>query len=193
MRLDWDDENLIIALRGLGWDGPAFAKALIKKILTEEMLRVKKKLKKKVKYDVRVPPWGPSGESKDIYLRVAEALRVEEVRGATFVRVHAAGDEGDHKQGIQGSRGGFIASIVARGRKSTGYPSDLPGMVRSSTKYYTHVGRAGDIAWFRLKRHPGFKDTLDFMKEIEQGATRRWKTEPDELLKFLKKYGFQEV
>jgi len=189
-RINWDDSETMKALERLGYEGPKYLRAFIHNLAERAIEDVRISLKKFAgpPANIVVPAGGGYEQSKNIYVRVGESLKVVAEPGTTFFRV---GSE-PFPDGVRGQRGGKIAAIVSGGMKSFEYPTGagkLPNFLRSSTAYYMKGNKAVDssVLMKNKRRHPGFKKTYDYVSEIGQNMNERYQREIDERLEFLMK------
>lgn len=177
-RLDWNDKALWDLIDVLDRDGPTELTKVLGELLEMKMQEVKKHLKKMAGPlgAVKVPSWGGSGVSQDIYTTVADSLQVFQVPGTGFHRLQSGEGRRDYIEGITGSRGGKLAKIVAGGMRSFPYPDNLPRMVRSSVRHYSRTGEAGDYSAKMLMKgkHPGFNRTFDYTMWVEKEMRDNW-------------------
>tara|TARA_Y100001963_G_scaffold31837_1_gene43929 strand:- start:36488 stop:37153 length:666 start_codon:yes stop_codon:yes gene_type:complete len=178
-RINWDDQQLWELINVLNRDGPTELNKILGELLEAKCQEVKKIIKDMAGplKNIVVPPWGGSGQSPNIYTKVADSLNVFQVPGTSFHRLQSGASKSEYIDGIIGSRGGQLAKIVAGGMKSFPYPENLPRMVRSSTTHYARTGMAGDYsAGMMLKRkHPGFKRTMDYTVWVEEEMKKDWR------------------
>ena len=178
-----NDAALKMALRRLGKTGENALDGFMQLITEEQVKVMQKELKSKAGAlaNVRVPsPKGlPFGKSKNIYVKVADALKIHKMKKMEY-RVHTGDNIQNAERGVLGQRGGKIAHIVAKGMKPFQYGS-LPPLVMSSTRWFKKTGVAGWISTgMKMKRtHPGFKDTLDFIGLIEKRVRKEFESKVD--------------
>ena len=163
--IEWNDRGLVKALNDLVDDGElALRQFLVSYIKQHQMPIVESTLKRKAGplWNRVVPPhpFMPSSRvSKNIYKRVWESMMVDD-DGHTVRAGSAPLDEG----GVKGSRGGYLAAIVASGMRAFKYPDNLPGYVRSSVKNFVNTGDNWGLSYPLKKKgtHPGFKGNKRF-------------------------------
>tara|TARA_R100000231_G_scaffold34814_4_gene30804 strand:- start:10005 stop:10724 length:720 start_codon:yes stop_codon:yes gene_type:complete len=178
-----NDVGLRRALRMLGKTGEDNLDGFLKLITQEQVAIMQKELKSKAGAlaNVRVPsPKGlPFAKSKNIYVKVADALKIHKMKKMEY-KVHTGESIQQAERGVLGQRGGKIAHIVAKGMNPFRY-GNLPPLVMSSTRWYKKTGVAGWITTgMKMKRtHPGFKDTLDFIGLIEKRVAKEFESKVD--------------
>jgi hypothetical protein len=123
-RLDWDDHDLRVALDKMGEDGDRIMKDTLRETIQEAIEFAQEALKRKAGplAGRSVPPWEQFGSSQSIYVRVADALRQDDVPGQTAIRVHTGASLAQADKGVVGSRGGYLGHIVAGGHRPYRYP-----------------------------------------------------------------------
>lgn len=167
-----NDSALKTALRRLGKEGEHAIDGFLNLLANEQVANMKEQLKSKAGTlaSVRVPsPKGlPYGKSKNIYVKVADALKVHKMAKMEY-KVHTGKNIQDAEVGVLGQRGGKIAHIISKGMNSFKY-GNLPMLVMSSTRWYKSTGQAGwpSVGMRMRMTHPGFTDTIDFIGEIEK-------------------------
>lgn len=178
-----NDRALQQALVRLGSAGENVLDNFLKLITKEQVEVMRKELKSKAGAlaSVRVPsPKGlPYGKSKNIYVKVADALKIHKMKKMEY-KIHTGDSVVDAEQGVLGQRGGKIAHIVAKGMNPFRY-GNLPPLVMSSTRWYKKTGQAGWISTgMKMKgTHPGFKDTLDYIGLIEKRVRKEFESKVD--------------
>ena len=178
-----NDRALKQALVRLGQTGENALDGFLQLITEEQVAVMKKELKSKAGAlaSVRVPsPKGlPFGKSKNIYVKVADALKIHKMKKMEY-KIHTGNSIQEAEQGVLGQRGGKIAHIVAKGMNPFTY-GNLPPLVMSSTRWYKKTGVAGWVSTgMKMKRtHPGFKDTLDYIGLIEKRVRKEFESKVD--------------
>ena len=167
-----NDAGLKTALRMLDEQGKKMLDGFMAGTLQEKTQEVKKLLKKQAGAlaSVRTPAWGGYKKSTNIYVKVANALKVHKLKPLEYT-VHTGDTIQEARVGVEAQRGGRIAHIVAKGMRPFQY-GNLPMLVHSSTRWYKSTNaRSWSSVGMRMRRtHPGFKDTFDYIGEIENKA-----------------------
>jgi len=165
-----DDKNLKKAIQFLQDKGESRMDGFMNQVLIEETEKVKELLKSKAGNlaSVRTPAWGKYGASKNIYVKVADALKIHKYKKLEYA-VHTGETIADAEIGVLGQRGGRIAHIISKGMNPFRYASKLPALVMSSTRWYKDTGARSWISTGMMMRryHPGFHDTIDFIGLIQ--------------------------
>ena len=189
-RLDWDDHDLRVALDRMGEDGDKLTKDVLRETIQEAIEFAQEALKRKAGplASRSVPPWESFGSSQNIYVRVADALRQDDVPGQTAIRVHTGPTLAQAQQGLIGSRGGFLSQIVAGGHRPYRYPRWLPKKVRSSVSHFVKTGAAGDwtVGMMKAASHPGFngkRKIFDYMAAIENQVAMKFRGKAKKVVK----------
>lgn len=174
-----NDTGLRNALQRLQPKGEKALDGLMHNKIMQKTNEIKEELRRKAGSlaSVRVPAWGGFSKSTNIHVKVANALKVHKNKTLDY-KVHTGKTVQEAEVGVLGQRGGKLAHIVAKGMDSFRY-GNLPYLVFSSTRWYKKTGRNNWISTgMRLKRnHPGFKDTFDYIGEIQKRAVQAIESE----------------
>lgn len=177
-RMDWDEHEVVQALNRMGVDGPQIIRNVLAGRIESAIEETKEALKKMAGplEMVEVYPWDRFGFSDNIYVKVANALKYDEVPGQEHFRVHMGSHFTKAHEGVIGSRGGRLSDIVVGGMKPFRYPHYLPDMVRSSTGFFKKTGQPGfnTVAMMKRATHPGFSRTYDVMLNIENHVVKHF-------------------
>jgi len=201
-KLTTDDSGLRRALAFMGREGGKRLDGLMKQIIDEEVERAKLRLKMMARAlaGVKVPqttlyvPMRRFKQSKNIHVKVADALKNERVRSKHYT-VHTGNSLNEAAVGVLGQRGGRLAHIVAKGIDPFRY-GNLPTTVRSSTAFYAATGQPGGVSfWMRMRgSHPGFYQTFDYIGTVEQMSKKQFQEVAPVMIKQMaRQAGFAEV
>lgn len=162
-RIDWDAENFKRALDRVGIDGDRFVKDILLEACRHAVSKARDALKDMASMQ------GDASEKDNIYNRVGNALRVDEVEGATFIRIHTGDTPKDahHGQWSKSRPLGWLSSLVATGTDSFLYDK-LPFAVKSSREFKKRTGREyyKTTGMLNKQYHPGLPK-YDYMLHIE--------------------------
>ncbi len=163
-RIDWDAENFKRALNRVGIDGDRYVRDIMKELAHEAILKAREGLRDMASMK------GEKNEKDNIYNRVGNSLRADEVEGTTFLRVHT-GDSLREAHIGQFSKSrylGNLSKIVATGTEPFLYPENLPAFVKSSREFKKKTGReqASTKGMRKKEIHPGL-EKYDYMFLIE--------------------------
>lgn len=179
-----NDRGLQTALRILDSEGKKILDGFMAGTLQEKTEEVKKLLKKQAGTlaSVRTPAWGGYKKSTNIYVKVANALKVHKLKPLEYT-VHTGDSIQEARVGVEGQRGGRIAHIVAKGMKPFAY-GNLPMLVHSSTRWYkmTNVGSWPTIGMRMRRTHPGFTQTYDYIGDIENKAMLHFEKHSEDVI-----------
>jgi len=169
-RLDWDAENFKRALDRVGIDGDRYVKDILLEACRYAVSKAREALKDMASTQ------GDANEPDNIYNRVGRSLRVDEVPGSSFIRIHTGDNlkEASHGQWSKSRRLGWLSSLVATGTDSFLYPDNLPMFVKSSREFKKKTGReqASTKGMIKKQYHPGLQK-YDYMfhiaDEVQEG------------------------
>ena len=168
-----DDSRLIAAIKGLGVQGEDILDTNLHQSMIQGMIIAKKALIREAGAlaGVEVGPTLGFGKSKQIHVKVAEALKVFKVKKLEY-SIHSGKSYREREIGVLGQRKGKLSHIVASGMKSFNYGM-LPPLVKSSARWFKESG--GNRNWMtygmKMRRvHPGFYQTVDYITLAHEKA-----------------------
>mgnify|MGYP003114416493 FL=1 len=163
-RIDWDAENFKRALNRVGIDGDRYVRDILKELANEAIRKARDGLKDMASMK------GDANEKDNIYNRIGNALKAEELEGSTFLRVHTGDSirEAEFGQWSKSRALGNLSRIVAEGFEPFLYPENLPMFVKSSREFKKKTGRLQSSTKVMVKAqlHPGL-ERYDYMFLIE--------------------------
>ena len=186
-KTSWDTHNFYLAMTKLGENAEEIIKDVLRNAIGDAIREVKEHLRKMAGNlaQQRFP-------TKNIYVKIADALSADELEGRPDIRVHTGANERDAHFGVMGSRGGYLSKIVADGYSSYPYSRNLPPYVKSSLLWFNKTGYLEDNGWFlrRARYHPQFQG-FDYMEWIMDATIEYFEKDMDSaIVYYAEQLGF---
>lgn len=193
-RTDWNDQPLREALKRLNRDGGTLTHEALKELVQEQIPKTQKWLHGMAGSlaNVKVPP-----NTDHAFVKIAKSLTFTDKKGAGYLRIYSGPN---YQEGVQGSRGGYLAQIHTWYVNPFPYSPKLPQFVRSSTRFYRKTGKTPAGSYYMTLKgiHPGFPNPntpqVDYTMHAEKGVTDDWPNRAaDKVVEYSKRAGFGAI